>query len=196
MSATLEHKLDNEMNAVDKIAAIPTATGASMAADPIAESSKEDIAEIKKAFKTVLAIAGGLFLLAMLFSRRTEPPTPVAAPAPTSVSVPVAPALVGTPGGSVVSYPEELTAHHLYDQDYSLTWKSMGEQYTYRVYYANDKQMHDATAALYKPVEGTMFRFTMNGDPKNVWMAVTPVNGTNEEGLLSRPINIGQARKG
>ncbi len=69
----------------------------------------------------------------------------------------------------------------------------MGAGYTYRVYYANDKQMHDAASAFYKPVEGSLYRFTINGDASNVWMAVAPVDGNGHEGLLSRPVNIGEA---
>jgi len=189
MSATLERKPHTDVNAVEEIAAIPAVDES---VNSVTDTTQEDIATIKKAVKSVVGIAAGLLVLGILFSRRTEPPAPAAPAAPIAVATPE----IGASGGHVASFPKELTAHHLNDQEYSLTWKSMGDAYTYRVYYANDKQMHDATAALYKPVEGTTYRFTMNGDPKNVWMAVTPVDGNQNEGILSRPVNIGLAHKG
>jgi hypothetical protein len=199
MSTTLEERPSTGLNGSDTIATIPAATAST---GTFIDTTKEDIATIKQAVKTVFSFAGVLFLLAILFSRKTETvaPTapaanPAAATASTAAAVPSSTPAIGTPGGRIVSFPKELTAHHISGVDYSLTWKGMGDNYTYRIYYANDKQMHDAQSAFFKPVDGTTWRFTIDGNPKNVWMAVTPINGNGQEGILSRPVNIGDAKE-
>lgn len=88
--------------------------------------------------------------------------------------------------------PRHLAAHHLFGQDYSLTWDSMGDGFTYRVYYANSADMKDAAPSFFKPVDGTTYRFTMTGDANNVWMAVAPLNAQQQEGPMTPPVNIGK----
>jgi hypothetical protein len=198
MSTTIDHKISTDVNAIDEIAAIPTVNDSTK---PVPVSYQEDIKEIKKAVRTVLGIVAGLFVLTLLFSHKSSAPAPAAtaapaAAAPAAATTAGAPVVINLPASHSVSFPRNLTAHHLGGQEYSLTWQSMGDGYTYRIYYSNDKQMRDASEAFFRPVDGTLYRFTMNGDAKNVWMAVAPVGANQEEGLMSHPVNIGHAREG
>jgi hypothetical protein len=205
MNSTTEFKPETEMNAAAKIAAIPTLKKTiKIASDVSPGMPGEDLAYIKKVFLIVFGCFAALFVLALMLPNKNKEAstssttgatsTPAAAtPAAGTTTAATSPHKASGAHSVKESFPKELTAHHLYDQDYSLTWKDMGAGYTYRVYYANDKQMRDATVAFFKPVEGTLYRFTMNGDASNVWMAIAPVDGNGHEGVLSRPVNIGKA---
>jgi hypothetical protein len=201
MSIATERKPDTEIDAVGKIAALPTVN---THAESPPESYAEEIATIKKSFFSVISIFAGLFLVSMIFSPKYNSYHRSQGSVAPPQAVSVASATTVTPhahhrhlrSNQVVvhdiSYPEELKVHHLYGQDYSLTWKSMGDQYTYRVFYADNKQMQDAMEVFYRPVVGTLYRFTI-GDPKNVWLAIVPVDGNGHELAFSQPLNIAQA---